>query len=447
MAFREQSSRRSFLKATGGAASLAFAAPSIVPNSVIGANPPSDKVVVGIIGLGWRGMDLLNGCRRNDQTQVAAICDVDLHYILHARQILDDHYGVVDRTEIEGSGGNMRPAPLPEKAVACYTDYRYMIERNDMDGVLVAVPDHWHAKIFNDAMRAGLDVYGEKPLSLTVQQGRAIADVAKQEGRVFQTGTQQRSGGEFWDACSYVRAGRIGKISHVDVGVGGAPQTEAVPDEPVPPGVDWDMWLGPAPYHPYNPLRRFTTYRWFFDYSGGMVTDWGAHHLDIAQWGLDKDETGPRYVEGDADTRPGFYDTFTSFNTKFTFDDGVVINFSNEIRHGITFHGEKGEIWCARGDKSSTIEGLFDEPLGDDDPQLYRSTNHLQNWLDCIKTREECVSSAETGHRSATLCHLANIVGWEKRKLEWDPVKETFIDDDNANRHLDREPRKPWSYL
>ena len=445
---KTQTNRRGFLKQTGAAAgaSLAFSAPSIVPRSVLAQTPPSEKLNVGFIGLGWRGIQLMQGAMRNDNIHISAICDLDLPFLLHARQILDDHY-VVDREEIVGRGGGMKRAENPENAVDTYLDYRHMIERDDLDGILIAVPDHWHAKTYNDSMKAGKDVYGEKPLSLTIQQGRAIADCAQKEGRIFQTGSQQRSADEFWKACSYARSGRIGKISHVTVGIGGAPQTEPVPNEPVPPGLNWDMWLGPAPYYEYNPLRMHVTFRWFFDYSGGMVTDWGAHHLDIAQWGLGQDLSGPVKVEGYGNTKPGFYTTFTEFQFKFTYDDGVTVDFGNGFRGGVTFHGEKGEIWCNRGQLESTIEGLFDEPLTDGDVQLYKSNNHMQDWVDCVKTRTQPICNPEIGHRSATVCHLANICGWEGRPLEWDPVSETFPGDPAANKHLDRDPRFPWSYL
>lgn len=444
---KSSSTRRDFLKTTGTATSLAMSAPMIVPQSVVGANPPSDKVVVGHIGLGWRGMQLMNSTMRADNIHVGAVCDLDLPFVNHAQRVLDDQLGF-EREFIEGSGSNMKRPEQPEGAADAYTDYRYMLERSDLDAVVIAVPDHWHAKTYIDAMDAGKDVYGEKPLSLTIAQGRAIAKKARETSRVFQTGSQQRSADEFYQACSYARAGRIGKISNVDVGVGGAPQTEGGPNAPIPAGFDYDMWLGPAPYVDYNPGRSHVQFRWFFDYSGGMVTDWGAHHLDITQWGLGMDHTGPKYVEGSAETRPGFYTTFTSFDFTFTYANGIKVRFGNQVKGGVTFHGEKGTIWCNRGGKESSIEGLFDEPLGNENPNLYQSRNHIQDWIQCIKDRTDPICHAEVGHRSCTVCHIGNICGWVGgRKLEWDPVHEVFVNDPEANQHLDREPRAPWSYL
>ncbi len=437
-----QVNRRQFFKQSTVIAG-AFAAPSIIPSYVLGQEAPSEKLNIGMIGLGWRGFQLMEQAYRNPNIQIAALADVDRPYLLHAQGFLDGHEGV-DRKWIEGGGSQMKRVSMPEKAVEAYADYERMLERKDIDAVIIAVPDHWHAKLYIDAMQAGKDVYGEKPLSLTIKQGRAIADTASETGRIFQTGTQQRSANEFLTACEYVRNGRIGEVKEVEVGIGGAPQTERVPNEPVPPGLNWLKWLGPAPYNPYNPLRCHVTFRWFFDYSGGMVTDWGAHHLDITQWGLGMDRSGPRFVEGKAETKPGFYTTFTGFNFTFTYPNGVLVKFGNGLKGGVTFKGTKGSIWCTRGKKSSDPEDLFNEPLRSSDIRLYESNNHMQNWVDCVKTREQPISNAETGHRSVTVCHIANICGHVGRKLEWDAEKEQFVNDPEANTYLDREQRKPY---
>lgn len=436
------------MKKTGGAAiaaSFMSSAPMFVPQQVMGAN---DRIVMGIIGLGWRGTDHLHTFFRKKEVQIAAVCDLDMPFLLHGLKFLDDQQ-TIDRKWVDGGGGEMRPAKITSPAAAPYLDYRQLLERKDIDAVSVAVPDHWHAKIYIDAMDAGKDVYGEKPLSLTIKQGRAIVDAVKRNSRVFQTGSQQRSSSEFRQACEYVQSGRIGKIKEVRVGVGGAPQTQAVPNELVPPGLNWDMWMGATKEYPYNPLRCHVTFRWFFDYSGGMVTDWGAHHLDIAQWGLGMDGKGPRFVEGTAETSPGFYTTFTNFDMKFTYGDGTPLYFGSKIKHGITFVGEKGEIWVQRGDTKSTPESIYQEPLKDSDVHLYKSDDHFQNFLDCVKSRETPITPAEVGHRSVTLCHLTNICGWVGEKLEWDYEKETFVGSNAAkgNQHLDRDPREPWSYL
>ena len=434
--------RRDFLKSTS-TLGLVASMPTIVPSYVISAEEaPSDKLVVGLIGLGWRGMDLLNGARRNKNMKIAAIADLDMPFLLHTLQILDDDYEI-DREWIVGRGSGMKRPDLPKQAVDPYNDYRRLIERKDLDAVCIAVPDHWHAKTYIDAMHAGLDVYGEKPLSLTINEGRKIVRTARETDRIFQTGSQQRSAKEFRTACEYVRNGRIGKISHVHVGVGGAPQTPAVPDQPIPPGLNWDMLLGQAPYVPYNPLRCHVTFRWFFEYSGGMVTDWGAHHCDICQWGLGMDGSGPRFVEGTAETAPGYYNTFTKFDFKFTYANGITVTMQNR-NDGVTFYGEKGEIYVNRGKLSSKPESILEEPLTANDIRLYKSDDHMQNWVDCIKSRELPITDVEIGHRSVSMCHIANICGHMKRKLEWDPEKEMFVNDPEANTMLDRPKREPY---
>jgi predicted dehydrogenase len=271
--------------------------------------------------------------------------------------------------------------------------------------------------------------------------------VARETGRVFQTGSQQRSDDKFRTACEYVRSGRLGKLSHVDVRIGGAPQTQGVPDETIPPGFDWDRHLGPAKYVPYNPLRSHVTFRWFFEYSGGMVTDWGAHHLDIMQWGLGMDGSGPLSVEGTASVKPGYYNTFTDFDFTFDYPGGVKVFFNNKGGNGVTFHGTKGNIFVSRGQIKCDPEGILQEPLKASDVHLYKSNNHLQNWLDCIKTRELPICDVEIGHRSASICHLANTCGKLNRKLYWDAKAELFINDAEANTYLDTEERAPYQRM
>lgn len=444
-----KSSRRHFLQSVGkGGAVLgaASAFPTIVPSYVMGQDAPSDKINAGLIGFGWRGSGLMNTALRNPNLQIAAVADVDRPFLLRAREILDDQYQV-DRQVIEGRGGGMKRAPMPPKAVEAYAEYERLLDRKDIDAVIIAVPDHWHAKLYIDSMRAGKDVYGEKPLSLTLNQGRDIVRVWHETGTVFQTGSQQRSDAKFRQACEYVRSGRLGKISHVDVSIGGAPQTKGGPNQPVPEGLDWDKWLGPAPLVPYNPGRCHKEFRWFFEYSGGMVTDWGAHHLDITQWGLGMDGSGPLSVEGKASVKPGFYNTFTSFDFTFEYPHGVKVFFKSEGGHFVRFHGEKGSIYVRRGKIECDPEDILKEPLKDSDVHLYESNNHMQNWVDCIKTREKPICDPEIGHRSVSVCHLANICGHVGRKLYWDAEKEIFIDDREANAMLSREERLPYHHM
>ncbi len=440
-----KTSRRSFLKTTGTSAfalGLSASAPTIVPQHVIGATPPSDKFVVGMIGLGWRGIQLMRTAMRKNDLQIAAVCDLDLPYLLHGQQMLDK-FMEVDRQWIEGDGSGMKRAPLPDHAVDAYLEYEKMYERKDLDAVIIAVPDHWHAKLYIEAMHAGFDVYGEKPLSLTIDEGRKMVRAARENNRVFQTGSQQRSANEFRTACEYVRNGRLGQIERVEVGIGGAPKNDPVPDEPEPWGLNWDKWLGQAPKVPYNPLRCHVTFRWFFDYSGGMITDWGAHHLDIAQWGLGMDGSGPSAVEGSAQKNPSYYTTFTSYDFTFSYPNDVNVHFHSK-GGGITFIGPKGKINVNRGHIESDPADILEEPLTSNDIRLYESNDHMQNWIDCMKSRERPITDVEIGHTSATVCHLANICGHLGRKLEWDPEKELFINDPEANHYLSRTQREPY---
>ncbi len=447
MSGNKQRNRRDFMKTAGKSAMFlgaGAAAPSFVPNYVMGQDAPSDSITVGIVGLGWRGMDLFNGAYRNKNLRIAALCDLDMPFMLGALQKLDD-LSTVDREWIVGRGSGMKRGPLPQHAADPYLEYERMFERKDIDAVMIAVPDHWHAKLYIDAMEAGKDVYGEKPLSLTINEGRQIVRTARANGRIFQTGSQQRSAGEFRKACEYVRNGRLGKIERVEVGIGGAPQTDGKPDEPVPPGLNWEKWLGQAPLVPYNPLRCHVTFRWFFEYSGGMVTDWGAHHLDITQWGLGMDGSGPLSVEGTAETKPGFYNTFTSYDFNFQYPNDVTVHFHSK-GGGVTFIGPKGKIKVNRGHIESDPKSILEEPLTSSDIRLYKSDNHIQNWVDCMRSRELPITDAEIGHRSVSVCHIANICGHlDGRKLYWDAEKELFINDNEANDMLDRPKREPYT--
>ena len=442
--------RRSFLKTAGASAAwlgLSGTAPLIVPSHVLGARgqtPPSEKLTTAVIGLGWRGIDLLHDAFRTKEVQVVALADVDLPFLLRAREQCDHQYEVT-RPELESSGSVSSRPPKPPNAVDAYHDYRRILDRKDIDTVIIATPDQWHAIIAVQACDAGKDVYCEKPLSLTINQGRRMVRAARKNNTVFQVGSQQRSDDKFRLACELVRNTKIGKLQRVEVCVGGAPQKDPVPDTPVPPSFDWDFWLGPAPYVPHNPERARVNFRWFFDYSGGMVTDWGAHHLDIAQWGMGTSLTGPRTIEGKGETKPGMYETFTSFDVTYTYDNGIPVHFHNGP-HGITFVGDKGEVWVKRGEIRTTPEELLKEPLRSTDIRLYKSKDHFRNWVDCVKSRKKPITDVEIGHRSATVCHLANITCRIGRKLEWDPEIEMFVNDKEANQWLDRPMRKPYDY-
>jgi len=390
--------RRGFLR--GAAATLA--APLVVRSSAFGAN---DRITTGIIGLGGPAGGGAGG------TQLLAVCDVR-------------------EDKLRGHRGN--------KNVAVYKDFRELLARDDIDAVLIGTPDHWHAIPAIEAAKAGKDIYCEKPMSLTIREARAMVNAVRRYNRVFQTGSQQRSeyGGVFRFACEMVRSGRIGQLQSINCNVGGPSAECYEPAEPTPEGVDWDMWLGPAPWRPFN-QRILGGWRAYRDYSGGGMTDWGAHHFDIAQWALDADESGPVEVYP-----PG---TLTDRLT-YVYANGVRVHHGGGGGGGVVFFGSEGKIAVDRGPLQTWPAHLKDKPIGPDEVRLYQVRNgHKGNWLDCIRTRQKPICDVEVGCRSVTVCHLGNLCYRLKRPLKWDPVKEEFIGDADANRWLDRPKREPWT--
>lgn len=413
--------RRDFLKGMA-AATGAVAIPTIVPSSVFGANAPSNRIAIGCIGMGGKGAANMKGFNAKEGCEVVAICDADINHLAGANKAVGLDKG------------------------SCYTDFRRLLARNDMDAVSIATPDHWHVPISLMAVRKGLDVYCEKPLTLTIGEGRVLADEVKRCGRVFQTGSQQRSSSEFRFACELVRNKRIGELHTIRVGIHGnnrecGPTWEV---EPVPEGFDYDMWLGPAPWEPYTTQRCHYQFRFILDYSGGQMTNWGAHYLDIAQWGKGADDTGPVEIVGTGDfPKTGLFTTAQNEDIEYTYADGVKLFLKSSSGH-TRFEGTRGWVDVTRGKIAAEPESLLSSKIGPDDIRLYNSNDHQQNFLDCVKSREDTICTAEIGHRSATVCHLGNIAMMLGRKLKWDPKKERFTNDDEANRMLMRGMRAPW---
>jgi predicted dehydrogenase len=302
------------------------------------------------------------------------------------------------------------------------------------------------------AARAGKDIYGEKPLSLTVAEGRAMSNAIRDTRRVFQTGSQQRSDARFRKACELVRNGRIGKLTTVTCGLpGGTPDLSRSghrkAPEPVPEGFNYEMWLGPAPKAPYSPARCHVNYRWIFDYSGGQITDWGGHHPDIAQWGMGTELTGPveiRNARG-AWAKDPIYNTATDFTFECLYENGVRLVVSNRARGGVTFEGTEGMIWVNRGAIESKPDNLVFSDIAESEFRLPRSDNHFRNFIDCVLSRKEPIAPVEQAHRSITISHLGNIALKLGRNLKWDPKAETFHDDNEANAMLSRPMRAPWN--
>jgi predicted dehydrogenase len=408
--------RRRFLK---GAAAAAVAAPYVItwPAHAGGVN---DEITLGAIGVGGMGNANLGGLLH--RTRVIAVCDVDSKKREDTRKRVEDHYS---RNRPKGG----------YKGCDAYADFRDLLARDDIDAVMIATPDHWHAITSIQAAKAGKDIYCEKPMSLTVREARAMVTAVRRYDRVFQTGSQQRSGGEFRLACELVRSGRIGRLETINVSVGGPSGNCNLPAEPVPDHLDWDMWLGPAPWRPYNKGLHPFNWRGYRDYSGGGMTDWGAHHFDIGQWALDMDESGPVEIfppDGKEHER-----------LTFRYARGVEM-YHGDGGKGVIFRGTGGEIEVWRGGLRASPEEVKKEPLGPNEVHLRKSPGHHDDWIECIRSRKRPICDVEVGCRSVTVCHLGNIAYWLKRPLKWDPVKEEIVGDAEANRWLGRPKRAPW---
>ena len=421
-------SRRQFLKTT---ATFAAVAPTILPSRIWSApTGPNDRLTLGFVGMGTQNRGLLNGFIHNKATQVVAVCDVDTTRRENAKKIVEDYYAKqTDKGTFKGCDG--------------YKDFRELIARKGIDAVVVATPDHWHALVVIAAANAGKDIYCEKPLSLTIAEARAMVNAVRHNNRILQTGSMQRSSQEFRKACELVRNGRIGKVKTVIGGVGPTSKPCDLPEEPMEPGLDWDRWLGPAPMRPYNSVlsprgvhTHFPNWRGYREYSGGAMTDWGAHHFDIAQWGLGMDDSGPVEIIPPEDPN-------ATTGLRYVYANGVEL-IHDTSKGGATFIGTEGKIFVDRGRFQADPESIGQEPLGDNAIRLYKSDNHSQDWLNCVRSRKLPICDVEIGCRSVSVCHLGNLAYWNHRRLKWDPKNEQFIGDKEANTWLDRTKRAPW---
>jgi len=403
--------RRRFFKM----AAAALAAPMILPGSALGAN---SRIAIGVIGIGKQGSYHLDQLKHHSgDVQIVAVAEV---------------YRMFRDLGVQVAGG-------PNQCKG-YNDYRELLARSDIDAVLMATPDHWHAIMAVEAAAGGKDIYCEKPLSLTILEARGMVDAARTYGRVFQTGSQQRSSWEFRRACELVRNGYIGRIKEVNVGIGGPSHECDLPGEPVPDGLDWDRWIGPAPYRPFNAVLRpphndsFPNWRSYRDYSGGGMTDWGAHHFDIAQWGLGMDQSGPVEV-----IPP---DGKNVQDLTYRYANGIPM--IKKGPGGVTFIGSEGTVHVDRGRLDTTPQSLRTVAFKASDLRLYASDNHHRDWINCMRSRQRPICDVEVGCRTITVCHLGNIAFRLGRALKWDPRAERFVNDAPADRLLHRAYRQPW---
>ena len=429
--------RRALLKRTGSMAGTAAAFPYIVPASALGnagGASASNRITLSCVGVGGRGTAVMQGLLATGQAQVVGICDVDANRLAAVKNLLRKKYDSAN-------------------CMSC-TDFRDILSRDDVDAVMIATPDHWHALIAIAAAKAGKAVYCEKPLALTIQQGRRMVEAVHRYGVVFQTGTQHRSEPHFRRACELVRNGRIGKLHTVEVEIPGSMRTNEFGFGPVPDSLDYDMWLGPAPQSPYSPKRVDAFgWRWILDYAGGCVTDWGAHHVDIAQWGIGTTDTGPIEVEGKGVfPEDGLFDSAIHWRYEARYANGVtLICFAKgellaqgQYPNGIRFIGDKGWVFVDTGRIDAEPKSVLKEEIGPNEIHLYESSDHASNFIECIRSKQPTAAPVEQAHRSVTVCHLANIAMRLGRKILWDPAAEKIIADDQAGRMLTRPMRSPW---
>ncbi|MBM3860747.1 MAG: gfo/Idh/MocA family oxidoreductase [Verrucomicrobia bacterium] len=415
-------SRRQFL----AAAATTFVAPQILPSWAVA---PSNRIVTGCIGMGGRGSGHVREVSAFSEVQVVGVCDVFRSKAEKMQHWVNEQQGA--------------------KNCAAIQDFRELVARPDIDAVTIASPENWHVLMSIEAMKAGKDVYCEKALSLSVREGRAVCDAVRRYGRVFQAGTQQRSDRSFRFACELARNGYLGKVHTVTVGVPSGRRVLHLPEAPVPGDLNYDLWLGPAPFKPYR--EGICTYNWYFftDYCAGWIQSWGVHHMDIALWGVPAFTASTMEVAGTAEFVPDG-DADVSFGWKVIMmpPDGPLLRFhddgSSPFGHGVRFEGDKGWVHVVRGRITAGPKSLLDISIKPDEEHLYHSDHHMGNFIECIKTRRDPAAPVEACHAATTATLVADIATRTGRKLTWDWKKEAFINDDTANRMLTRPMRSPW---
>jgi len=440
------------------AAGIAF--PTIVPATVFGQNAPSNRINIGVIGLGRiaRGHDMAETFKY-DHAQILAVCDVDAKRLALGKQLVDETYS--------------KKYGRTWDSARTYADYHALLAAKDLDAVIIATPDHQHAIPAVHAVKAGKDVYLQKPASLTIAEGRTMADAVKATGRILQIGSQQRSDKpwpQFRRACELVRNGRIGQLKHVEVGLPGDPSGPEAPEQPIPANLNYDAWLGPTPEAYYTEMRvhpqeGFDRPGWLRceQFTAGMITGWGAHHVDTAHWGMDMEHSGPVEVWGSAEfPKSGLWTVHGKFLTHARYESGVTMDISGDFPNGVKFIGSEGWIFVARdapvtssdpsfGQKptpalAASDPKILDSVIGPNEIHLRRSEEQHGDWLDSIRSRKAPAATAEVGHRACSTCLLHHAAMKTGRHLKWDPKAERFIGDDAANALLSRPQRKPYTF-
>jgi predicted dehydrogenase len=434
---------------------VAMGFPAIVPASVFGQTAPSNRINVGAIGVGRisRGHDL-PGIWQFDQGRIMAVCDLDAKRVDQAKTLINGVYS--------------KKTGKPYDGVAGYHNYHELLANKDIDAVVISTPDHQHAIVAVDAVHAKKDVYLQKPASLTIAEGRAMSNAVMASGQILQIGSQQRSWKQFHRACELVRNGRIGEVKHVEIGLPGDPSGPDAPPMPIPSNLNYDAWLGSTPEAYYTEMRvhpqdGFSRPGWLRceQFGAGMITGWGAHHVDTAHWGMNTEYTGPVEVWGTAEfPTHGLWDVHGKFLTHAIYANGVTMDISGDFPNGIKFYGTDGWIFVTRDEMVTPTDSgkpaaapqpltasnpkILLSAIGPDEVHLYQSTDQHGNWLECIKSRKAPTAPAEIGHRACSTCLVHHIAMKTKRRLYWDPIKEHFKNDDEANCMLSRPQRAPY---
>jgi predicted dehydrogenase len=435
MAQKNEMSRRTFIQKATAISAGALVFPHILPASALGkagAVAPSDRVILGCIGMGGMGTGNMRSFLGLDDVHVVAVCDVDANHLQNAKKTVDEHYGNSD--------------------CETYHDFRDLIARTDIDAISLATPDHWHSIPAIAAAESGKDIYGEKPLSHSLVEGRAMCEAVRRNTRIWQTGSWQRSVSNFRFACELVRNGCIGKVHTVHVGlpaghsVSGSAGDLIIQDPP--PEMDYNFWLGPSPYAAYFPARTHWNWRWQLDFGGGQLLDWVGHHVDIAHWGLGMDYDGPVEVEGTGEyPKDGPWDSATKYRITSLYENGIKMIISGgyeDIVMGSKWIGDDGWVWVSRSGIDAHPKNILEERFGPNDIRLYYSTDHHRNFIDCVKSRKETITPCEIAHRSQTPGHLGQIAMILGRKIRFNPKTEVIINDPTAAEMLRTPMRSPW---
>lgn len=428
-------SRREFVKRSAALVAGSIVIPQIIPSSALGMGgklPPSDRIVFGIIGTGSQGMsDCRDFLRLKNQVQFVALCDVDAKRLARAKETVDT------------ANGN--------KDCRTYGDYRELLEKETLDAMLIALPDHWHGIIYSEVANRKINVYGEKPVCRTINDGQTIVKAVKNNNIIWQTGSWQRSQANFHRGAELAINGRAGKLKYIEVGLpDGNNNIGTPPVMDVPPELNWEMWLGPALKVPYRGVSHWD-WRWILDYSGGQLTDWSGHHIDIANWGAGLEHTGPVEITGSGIyPSEGLYNVPVEYDFLCKYANGIEMRVANASRlplgMGATWYGDLGWIHVDRGYRISASDPkILEEVIGDNEIHLYKSDNHYQNFVDCVRSGKETIAPVDVAYRAISVGLLGEIAMTTGQTIKWDPDNEVIIDNEHASRMLSRPYRKPWT--